>query len=488
MPTVPEIRIRSVNHAPVRSRGEFVLYWMTATRRVQRNFGLQRAVERAAELERPLVILEALRCDYPWASDRLHRFIMDGMADNRKRLENKPVLYYPYIERARGEGKGLLRALAEHACNIVTDDFPAFFLPRMLEAAGRGLPVLLEAVDSNGILPLAAADRVYQRAFSFRKFLQSQMKEQLRSVPRKDPLARVSLPPPPRLSRTLRNRWPPATDEWLHADTRELSDFAIDHRVDPSPIRGGAKEASAVLNRFLRGRLDRYAEEANHPDSEATSGLSPYLHFGHISPHEIFDRITRHEEWSPSRLGGKAAGARSGWWRMSDGAEQFLDQLITWRELGYNLCAKQRDYDSFDSLPEWAIETLERHARDPRPTVYSMEEFESARTHDALWNAAQRQLLREGRIHNYLRMIWGKKILEWSASPREALAIMIELNDKYALDGRDPNSYSGIFWILGRYDRPWGPERPIFGKVRYMSSRNTKRKLRLSDYLERYGS
>ena len=173
---------------------------------------------------------------------------------------------------------------------------------------------------------------------------------------------------------------------------------------------------------------------------------------------------------------------------MCDGAERFLDQLITWRELGYNMCSKRKDYADFDSLPEWARETLQKHAPDPRPHVYSMADFEAARTSDPLWNAAQRQLVREGRIQNYLRMVWGKKILEWSPSPREALAIMIELNDKYALDGRDPNSYSGIFWTLGRYDRPWAPERPIFGKVRYMSSRNTERKLRLRNYLERYGS
>jgi deoxyribodipyrimidine photo-lyase len=459
---------------------------MTATRRVERNFGLQRAVEWAKELKRPLVVLEALRCGYPWASDRLHRFIMDGMVDNRALLQDKPVLYYPYLEKSHGDGKGLLKALSDRACNVVTDDFPAFFLPRMLEAAGIRLPVRLEAVDSNGILPFAATDRVFLTAFSFRRYLQGQLREHLRSVPQKDPLKRVPLPPPPVLPKKLKNRWPPATEELLQADAGGLKVFAIDHRVEPCPIRGGSKEASAALTRFLRQRLERYAEEGNHPDSEMTSGLSPYLHFGHISSHEIFARLTRYEKWSPRRLAVKATGGRSGWWRMSEGAERFLDQLITWRELGINMCSKRKDYEEFDSLPEWARETLEKHARDPRPHIYSMAEFEAARTHDPLWNAAQTQLLREGRIQNYLRMVWGKKILEWSPSPREALAIMVELNDKYAFDGRDPNSYSGIFWTLGRYDRPWAPERPIFGKVRYMSSRNTQRKLRLQKYLERY--
>ncbi len=484
---MPELRIRRVNDEPVNPKGGFVLYWMTSARRTNRNFGLQRTVEWAVEMNKPIVVLEALRCGYPWASDRLHRFIMDGMADNMSRLKGKPALYYPYLEPSLGDGKGLLKAFADLSCTVVTDDFPAFFLPRMLEAARKLLPVRLEAVDSNGILPLAATDQVFPTAFSFRRFLQGELREHLEAFPKKTPLSRVSVPPPPTLPEKLVKRWPAATEELLRSDREGLADFPIDHEVEPAALRGGAEQASTALTRFLKDRVRHYAEEGSHPDSEATSGLSPYLHFGHISSHEVFSRLTKHENWSPRRLGDKATGGRSGWWRMSEGAEAFLDQLVTWRELGYNMCSKRTDYAEYDSLPEWVRETLEKHEKDPRPYIYPLAAFEAADTHDPLWNAAQRQLLQEGRIHNYLRMIWGKKILEWSPSPREALAIMIELNDKYALDGRDPNSYSGIFWTLGRYDRPWGPERPIFGKIRYMSSKNTERKLRLQSYLERYG-
>jgi deoxyribodipyrimidine photo-lyase len=152
------------------------------------------------------------------------------------------------------------------------------------------------------------------------------------------------------------------------------------------------------------------------------------------------------------------------------------------------MCSLRSDYDQYDSLPAWAKQTLAEHADDPRPWVYSLEQLQRSQTHDRLWNAAQRQLAREGRMHNYLRMLWGKKILEWSPSPRAALDSMIELNNKYALDGRNPNSYSGIFWVLGRYDRAWGPERPIFGKIRYMSSDNTARKFSVKRYLENYSS
>jgi deoxyribodipyrimidine photo-lyase len=161
-----------------------------------------------------------------------------------------------------------------------------------------------------------------------------------------------------------------------------------------------------------------------------------------------------------------------------------LDQLITWREVGFNMCARRKDYDRYAALPDWARQTLADHAADRREYVYTLAELENAQTHDPLWNAAQRELVVHGRMHNYLRMLWGKKILEWSATPQKAAAAMIHLNNKYALDGQDPNSYSGIFWTLGRYDRPWGPERPVFGKIRYMSSANTARKVRVKKYLE----
>ena len=171
---------------------------------------------------------------------------------------------------------------------------------------------------------------------------------------------------------------------------------------------------------------------------------------------------------------------------MSGNAESFLDELVTWRELGFNMCSRRRDFDRYESLPEWAQTTLRIHESDPRPVVYSFDQMRHAETHDPLWNAAQYQLTSTGRMHNYLRMLWGKKILEWSETPRDALDTMLELNNRFAVDGRNPNSYSGIFWVLGRYDRAWGPERPIFGKIRYMTSENTARKLQLSEYLKQF--
>ncbi len=485
---IPDIRIRAANDRPPRTDGEFVLYWMIAARRTTWNFALQRAAWWAKKLGRPLVVLEALRCDYPWASDRLHRFILEGMEANRRSLEGGPVFYYPFVETRKGEGKGLLEALGRRACLVVTDDFPAFFLPRMVAAAAGKLPVLLEAVDGNGQLPLRAADRAFTTAYSFRRFLQKELPGHLLTPPLADPLKGLTLPPLDALPEEVARRWPPPPARLLQGCRSELAKLPIDHDVPPAPLGGGEQAAKKTLARFLSEGLPRYAEERNRPEAAgATSGLSPFLHFGHISTHEIFALLARQEGWSPGHLGPETRGKRTGWWGMGESAEAFLDQLVTWRELGFNGCAFREDYDRYDSLPPWALATLEKHASDLRPTHYSLDEFAAAATHDPLWNAIQRQLLREGTIHGYLRMLWGKKILEWSPSPREALSTMVELNNRYALDGRDPNSWSGIFWCLGRYDRAWGPERPIFGTVRYMSSENTARKVSVKNYLRRYG-
>jgi len=479
--SVPEIRIQACNAAPVRPDGEYVLYWMTAFRRLGWNFALERAADRARELGRPLVIFEPLRAGYPWASDRFHRFVLDGMADHARRLAGAGVLYHPYVEPAPGQGRGLLEALAGRACLVVADDDPAFFLPRMVAAAALRLKVRMEKVDSNGLLPLRAADRAFTAAYHFRRFLQRVLPDHLADFPEEDPLASPLPGRLPGLPPEILRRWPAAP--------ADLGRLPIDHAVGPVvDVRGGEQAAAAVLERFLNERLGGYGERRNHPDDEMSSGLSPYLHFGHVSAHQLFAAVAAREEWTPERLGPDARGAVEGWWGMSPAAEKFLDEAITWREVGYNMAFHQPDFDQYGSLPEWALRTLGKHERDPRPHLYSLEEFEAAATHDPVWNAAQTQLVREGRIHNYLRMLWGKKVLHWSASPREALAVLVELNNKYALDGRDPNSCTGIFWCLGRYDRPWAPERPVFGSVRYMSTESTLRKLRLKRYLERYAA
>ena len=483
---VPSLRIAIANQAAPDPNGKFVLYWMTASRRTVWNFALEHAVELAKELHKPLLIVEILDSGRRWSSDRHHAFVLQGMADNKAACETHDLRYYPFVESRRGDKIELVAALATSSCAVVADDFPIKSFADDVVQVARRMDVRMELVDSNGLLPIRATGRLFPTAYTFRRFLQKTLPDHLLDAPKAKPLDRVELPRLRGLPADIRRRWPPASSKLLSADVSALARLPIDHEVGPVATLGGPRAAGNILKKFLLHKLSAYPESRNHPDADGTSGLSPYLHFGHISAHEIFRGLAKVQRWSPMDMAEKATGKREGWWGMSQAAEAFLDQLVTWREVGFNMCYHARDYDQYESLPKWAKVSLAEHEADRREYMYSLDKFEQGHTHDKLWNAAQMQLVREGRMHNYMRMLWGKKILEWSASPQEALDVMIELNNKYALDGQDPNSYSGIMWILGRYDRAWGPQRPIFGKVRYMSSDNTARKLKLKQYVQSY--
>ncbi|MEO8842316.1 MAG: deoxyribodipyrimidine photolyase [Kofleriaceae bacterium] len=468
-----DLRVTAVNQAPV-ADGDYVLYWMIAARRTTWSFALDHAIAVAKQLGRPLLVFEPLRADYRWASDRFHTFVMQGMADNARRFAAHGVTYLSYVEPARGAGKGLLAALAARACCVVTDEQPGFFLPRMVAASA--LTVRLEQVDGNGLLPLRAVDRPFATAMAFRRELQHQLGPFLAQAPRADPLAR--------LPRSVKGAVVPAL-RWRSATS--VAELPIDHTVAPVADRGGSVAAGRRADDFFDHKLARYQTDRNNLDDDPASGLSPYLHFGHISAHELVHRVWAAAEWSPAALAGaKVTGRREGWWGLPAASEAVLDELVTWRELGYVCSHHDPAFGTWNGLPAWARKSLLDHANDPRPERYTREQLQHAETADPIWNAAQRQLVGEGRIHNYLRMLWGKKILEWSPTPQVALATLIELNNTYSVDGRDPNSSSGICWTLGQFDRPWGPIRPIFGTVRYMSSASTKRKLDLASYLTRW--
>ena len=479
-----DLRRRVLTDALPDPEKAYVLYWMTAARRATHNHALDRALELCRETGKPLLVLEGLRAGYRWASDRMHAFAIDGMRDNARAFASAGVTYHPYLEPEPGHGRGLLAALAEQAVGVVTDDYPAFFLPRMVEAAADRLEdahVAFEAIDGNGLYPMGDTDRIFTMAHSFRRHLQKRLPKHLDGGPAAAPLASYDLGPVA-IPAALRDRWPAADLARV-----EPAHFPIDHSVPRGDARGGSVAAGERLERWLEGRFGRYGEDRNHPDLAVASGLSAYLHWGHLSSWAVFESITAREEWEPARLADKPNGKREGWWNMGPAAEAFLDELVTWREIGFNMAARAPRFTEYESLPDWARKTLAEHEGDARPYLYTPAQFEGAETHDEIWNAAQRELVQTGRMHNYLRMLWGKKILHWTRSPREALEVMVDLNNKYALDGRDPNSYSGIFWVLGRYDRAWGPERPVFGKIRYMTSASTRRKLRLTSYLAKYG-
>lgn len=482
---VADVRLLPRNDRAVDPDGDYVLYWMIAARRTRWSFGLQHAADEARRLGVPLLVFEPLRIGYRWASHRHHAFVIQGMVDNRARCAERGVTYLPYVEPEPDADKGLLAALAERAALVVTDHFPTFFLPRMVASAAAGLGVRVVAVDGNGLMPLEAPDRGFTVAHSYRRWMQKNLDDWWTDLPLPEPLARGGLAGA-ELPEGVADRWPAADlDALLDGG---LHDLPLDASVGPVPFRGGPVAGEAALRRFVDARLGAYADARNHPDEAVASGLSPYFHFGHVSAHEAFQAVLDRDGVTLPEHAPKANGKQRGWWPTSPEVEAFLEELLVWRELAY-LDAHQRpqDHARFTGLPDWARETLAEHADDPREPRYDLEAFEHAETHDDLWNAAQRQLVEEGRIHNYLRMLWGKKILHWTGSPEEAWDVLVHLNNRYAVDGRDPSSYAGIAWVLGRFDRAWGPERPIFGKVRYMTSDSTRKKLRLSDYLERFG-
>jgi deoxyribodipyrimidine photo-lyase len=459
---------------------------MTSARRTTFNFALDHALYLAAQWKKPLVVLEPLRVGYRWASDRLHAFVLQGMADNQAAFSKAPVTYWPFVEEKAGDGSGLVEALAGDACCLVGDDWPCFFVPRMQAAVAKRLKVKFEVVDSNGLWPMHATERLFTTAHSFRAHLQKQLPAHLGDLPCAQPLEGLQLPKLKSMPGVLK-RWPRASAQALAASPAFLSSLPIDHRVAPVRLPGGSVAGSVRLERFVTKRLAEYPDARNEPEVEGTSGLSPYLHFGHVSTHQLFAAITEAHRWNPSRLAKPNGGSKEGWWGLPPAVEAFLDEVVTWRELAFNLAALKPDaLTTLETLPAWAIATHAKHAKDPRPYRYSVAELEAGQTHDVLWNAAMGQMRQEGWFHNYLRMLWGKKVLEWSTGPLEALATMEQLMNRWSLDGRDPCSYAGYLWVLGRADRAWGPERAIFGNVRYMSSDNTAKKLKVKNYIARY--
>jgi deoxyribodipyrimidine photo-lyase len=487
MPGVPNNRITVLKDVEPDLDKDYVLYWMINFKRTSYNFALERAVEIANELSKPLLIFEPLILDYPMSSVRFHKFFLEGMKDVSENIEKTNAYYYPYIEETPRASDELLAQLVEKAAAVVTDDYPTYFVPQMTAKAKGIVNTRYELVDANGLAPIRIAEKEYVRAHDFRRYLHKNLIDFLVDVPKEEPLKELKVKFDDKQVEDIENKWKKV--DFKNFNQEEfLRDLNIDKTVKESQIIGGYKKAKERLDYFLQNGYLNYATLRSHPSEDASSRLSPYLHAGHISPYEIFVKVNELESWSPENINPAFVGRRQGWWGGSENLESFFDELITWRELGYHTCVTRANYDQYSSLPQWAIKTLEEHANDPREHTYTLSQLVNSETHDEIWNAAQTQLREEGIIHNYLRMLWAKKILEWVPNPQLALSYMIDLNDRFALDGRDPNSYSGVFWTLGRYDRAWGPERKIYGKIRYMTSENTAKKFKLDSYLEKYGS
>ncbi len=477
-----QARLRRLNAHKSHAAGAYVLYWMQIYRRLTHNHALDYAVRCARELGKPLVVYEGLRLDYPWASQRLHHFVLGGMRDNARRARALGLNYWPWVETEAGSGRGLLRRLAARAALVVTDDFPCFIVPEQSAALAQAVSVPVFAVDANGLVPLALLGAPVSAAAHLRPRLHKAFAEAWN--------ARAAAEP--ELSTTVNVSVEAPFEPW--DATLDIDAFVGRLPLDASvpPIAGqpgGGRAAQARLDAFLRARLSGYAEQRSAPrapDDGHASGLSPYLHFGHLAVEQVLEAaLTKTGAWTPDRLRLDCRGKRAGFFCEDADVNAFLDQLLVWRDVGFQWhWTRRRDTaELVSALPPWAWATLRTHAADPRTHVYELEEWEAGATHDALWNAAQRELVCTGGMHNYLRMLWGKKVLEWSRTPEDAYRTLVQLNNKYALDGRNPNSYTGILWCFGAFDRPWAPERKVFGSVRYMSSENTARKFKLGPYL-----
>ncbi len=487
MKNINSYRKFSRNDKAINNDGEYVLYWMQINRRLHYNYALEFAIAWANKLGKPLLIYEGLNANYPWASDRFHAFIMQGMKANLQEAEQLKVNLFSYVEAEERSGKGLIYSLAENACCVISDEYPVFIIKEHNEKVGQKLKVPYITIDSNGIIPLGITDKDPYSAYLFRKIMQKHFLEAFTNPPRKDPLSELENTSEVKLSEGFLKKYPSAKDQ-LNDIENTISMMDIDHDVKPLDIEGTREAALEQLDHFIEHDLMDYGDRRNHPDENKVSGMSPWLHFGKISEYEIVKAALEKQPsgWDIASVKPNN-GARNGFFGGHESIESFLDEVITWREVGFHFAHHRDDYDQYESLPDWVLKSLEEHKDDVRDYTYSLDQLEYSQTHDELWNAAQTQLREEGIIHNYLRMLWGKKVIEWTSDHRTALEYLIHLNNKYAIDGRDPNSYSGIFWCFGRFDRPW-QERKIFGKLRYMTSNSTRSKVKLKQYLTKFGS
>ena len=447
-------RVTKLNHANENTKGRYILYWMQMFKRASHNYALNFAIQMANERSLPVVVYEGLKFYYPWASDRIHTFILEGVAEKQAEFAERGIRYVFYLQRNKRDPKNTVATLAKEARLLVTDDFPCFIIPEHnARIAELNLPVY--AVDANGMIPLSALPKEEYAAYTIRP----KINRLLPDVPRMIVTPHVDVQKP---SLEIECPETEVSDENI---PEVVSECDIDHTVKPSTnYRGGTNAGRKRLRHFIRGILPHYDKTRNEPSFDGTSRLSPYLHFGFLSIQEVVAAVERAN--AP-----KAA------------KEAFLEQAIVRRELSFNLTRYNPHYDSLKSLPSWALETMRDHADDPRPELIDEEKIEAAETYDELWNAAQRELIKTGLIHNYVRMLWGKRVIEWQRSYETAFEILVHLNNKYALDGRDPNSYAGILWCFGKHDRPWF-EREIFGTIRYMTSKSMAKKFRARAYVE----
>ena len=439
-------RIRALNERRI-EQGEYVLYWMQASQRAEYNHALEYAIRQGNELGLPTVVFFGITNRFPGANVRHYRFMLEGLREVGKALEERGIRFV--VQRVP-PATGVVE-MSRRAALVVCDRGYLRIQRAWRAAAARKMRCAFIQVESDVVVPVEAASEKEEFAArtirpKIRALLDDHLMPLRKTNPRKSSLN-------------------------MKFDAIDITDIdavleavRIGRGVEPSPLfHGGFREAKRRLDLFIDGKLDHFEELRNDPSRDNLSHMSPYLHFGQISPLYIALRVSR-------------TGSR--------GVEAYLEELVMRRELSMNFVLYNKWYDSYEGLPDWCRKTLKAHARDRREYIYEEKELERSRTHDPYWNAAQREMVLTGKMHGYMRMYWGKKIIEWSRTPGEAFATALRLNNKYELDGRDPNGFTGVAWCFGKHDRPWG-ERAVFGTVRYMNDRGLRRKFDIDGYVRR---
>ena len=430
------------------SNGRYVLYWMQASQRSQCNHALEFAIRQANEHNEPLLVYFGLTERYPEANERHYRFMLEGLKELQTSLHQRKIQMVIGYESPE---VGAVR-LSKKASLVVCDRGYLKIQRRWREYLAQHINCPCIQVESDTVVPV-------EEASSKEEYTAATLRPKIRRL-----LPRYLVP--------LEEQEPKLASTHLDFNSLDITDIEetiakldIDRSVRlTGSFHGGTSKAEQRLTKFLNAKLDRYPELTNDPTADYLSNMSPYLHFGQISPLYIALKVL--ETGNPN-------------------SDAFLEELIIRRELSINFVFYNQDYDSFGGLPKWVRDTLLAHKQDPRQYEYSLDELEEAETHDPYWNAAQRQMTGTSKMHGYMRMYWGKKIIEWSRTPEEAFQKCLYLNNKYELDGRDANGFAGVAWCFGKHDRPWSV-RPVFGNIRYMSADGLKRKFDADKYAKRY--
>ena len=428
---------------------------MQAAPRVTCNHAFQYAVRMADRFSLPLLACFDLMPGYPGATLPQYRFMIEGLVSLSRNLEEQGV---QFIIRTGSPGTAALE-LGGEAAAVVTDRGYLRFQDQWRHQVAGELECPLLQVETNVVVPVAVSSPKEEwSAATFRKKINPCIDRFLVPLEERKP-SRSSLAIDAGPAEEL------TVESLLAGITENIPEKSVALQPDPLPWKGGEDAAAALLHRFIAEHLDRYPAERNDPSARVLSCMSPFLHFGQISPLFIAENILRSESTS---------------------AAIYLEELIVRRELAVNFVHYNPLYDEYAGLPPWAKKTLALHSADLREYTYRFREFAAARTHDPYWNAAQQEMVLTGKMHGYMRMYWGKKILEWSETPEEAFQTALTLNNRYELDGRDPNGYAGVAWCFGKHDRPW-QERPVFGTIRFMNAAGLKRKFDADRYVATIG-